>query len=46
MDTLYKIVKLDGMYRVVTASNNKVLFSSARRINCKDWLREILGVEL
>jgi hypothetical protein len=32
------IKKLDGLYRVLTASG-KILFSSEKRINCKDWLK-------
>jgi hypothetical protein len=42
---MYAIKKINGLYRVVMASNDKILFSSAVRLNCKDFLRESLGVE-
>jgi hypothetical protein len=45
MPNLYSIVKLGGLYRVITVSNERILFSSAQRINCKDFMRESLGYE-
>lgn len=42
---MYKIIKLNGLYRVVTVSNQRVLFSSAKRANCKDFLVESLGID-
>lgn len=42
---MYTIAKIGGLYRVVTISNQRILFSSARRINCKDFMRESLGID-
>lgn len=40
MSNLFKIVKIGGLYRVVTVSSETVIFSSARRINCKEFIAE------
>lgn len=35
---MYKIKKIDGMWKVVVESGI-VQFSSLRRVNCSDWVK-------
>lgn len=35
---MYKIKKIDGMWKVV-AESGIIQFSSLRRVNCSDWVK-------
>jgi hypothetical protein len=43
---MYAIKKINGLWRVVTVSNERIIFSSAVRLNCRDFITEGLGIKI